>query len=91
MFMESFTREPEHKNRRSICSRVRQDRQRSRRSRLGASQAQYMLNPDGGSPFEQKHYLLVNMAMGGTAGGEPSSTSFPQAYDVDYVRVFQRN
>lgn len=49
-----------------------------------------MLNPDGSSPFRQPHYLLINLAIGGTAGGDPSSTAFPSRYEVDYVRVFQR-
>jgi len=49
-----------------------------------------MLNPDGTSPFRQPHYLLINLAIGGTAGGDPSGTAFPSRYEVDYVRVFQR-
>jgi beta-glucanase (GH16 family) len=48
-----------------------------------------MLNPDGGSPFRQPHYMLINLAIGGTAGGDPSGTEFPARYEVDYVRVFQ--
>jgi hypothetical protein len=49
-----------------------------------------MLNPDGTSPFEQKAYMLVNLALGGMNGGDPSSTAFPQRYEVDYIRVFQK-
>jgi beta-glucanase (GH16 family) len=49
-----------------------------------------MLNADGRSPFEQKAYLLLNLALGGINGGDPSKTPFPQRYEVDYVRVFQR-
>jgi len=48
-----------------------------------------MLNADGQSPFRQEHYLLVNLAIGGMNGGSPDSTSFPERYEVDYVRVFQ--
>jgi beta-glucanase (GH16 family) len=48
-----------------------------------------MLNPDGRSPFRQQHYLLVNLAIGGMNGGDPSPTTFPVRYEVDYVRVFQ--
>ena len=47
-----------------------------------------MLNADGQSPFRQEHYLLVNLAIGGMNGGSPDSTSFPERYEVDYVRVF---
>jgi beta-glucanase (GH16 family) len=49
-----------------------------------------MLNPGGDSPFRQPHYMLINLAIGGSAGGDPSSATFPTHYEVDYVRVFQR-
>ena len=39
-------------------------------------------------PFKQPHYLLLNLAIGGTAGGNPSGTPFPVRYEVDYVRVW---
>ncbi len=48
-----------------------------------------MLNPGGDSPFRQPHYMLLNLAIGGQAGGDPSGTHFPSRYEVDYVRVFQ--
>ena len=49
-----------------------------------------MLNPDGQSPFKQKHYMLVNLAIGGVNGGDPSGTTFPVQYQVDWIRVFQK-
>ena len=49
-----------------------------------------MLNPNGQSPFRQPHYMLVNLAIGGINGGDPSATPFPTRYEIDYVRVFQR-
>ena len=51
------------------------------------------INQDGTgtNPFHQPHYMLVNLAVGGTQGGDPSSTSFPARYEVDYVRVYQRS
>jgi len=49
-----------------------------------------MLNPNGMSPFRQPHYMLVNLAIGGQNGGDPSGTTFPARYEVDYVRVFQK-
>src|SRR5262245_11658240 len=49
-----------------------------------------MLNPNGMSPFRQAHYMLVNLAIGGMNGGDPSGTTFPARYEVDYVRVFQK-
>jgi beta-glucanase (GH16 family) len=49
-----------------------------------------MLNSDGTSPFRQKVYMLVNLAIGGDNGGDPAGTTFPVQYEVDYVRVFQK-
>jgi len=42
------------------------------------------------SPFRQPHYLLINLAIGGTQGGDPSETEFPATFEVDYVRVYKR-
>ena len=43
------------------------------------------------NPFRQPHYLLLNLAIGGQSGGDPSKTKFPSRYEVDYVRVYQRS
>jgi beta-glucanase (GH16 family) len=48
-----------------------------------------ILNPDGFNPFLQPHFLLLNLALGRN-GGDPSKTSFPIKYEVDYVRVYQK-
>ncbi len=42
-------------------------------------------------PFHQPHYMLLNMAVSGMNGGDPSRTAFPARFEIDYVRVFQRN
>ena len=47
------------------------------------------INPDGFNPFQQPHYLLLNLAIGGN-GGDPSFTKFPRKYLVDYVRIYQK-
>jgi beta-glucanase (GH16 family) len=47
-------------------------------------------NPDGRNGFRQPHSILVNLAIGGTAGGDPSGTEFPARLEVDYIRVYQR-
>lgn len=42
------------------------------------------------NPFHQPHSIIINLAIGGTAGGDPSKTTFPTQYEIDYVRVYQR-
>lgn len=41
------------------------------------------------NPFKQPHYVLLNLAIGGRQGGDPSNTQFPSRYLIDYVRVYQ--
>jgi beta-glucanase (GH16 family) len=41
------------------------------------------------NPFREPHYILLNLAVGGTRGGDPSATQFPARFEVDYVRVYQ--
>ena len=48
------------------------------------------VNPDGTSPFKKNQYIIVNLAIGGQNGGDPSATTFPARYEIDYVRVFQK-
>jgi beta-glucanase (GH16 family) len=48
------------------------------------------INPDGFNPFNQPQYILLNLAIGGDHGGDPSQTVFPIAYEVDYVRIYQK-
>lgn len=45
---------------------------------------------DKRNPFRQPHYILLNLAIGGTNGGDPSGTQFPARLEVDYVRVYQK-
>ena len=40
-------------------------------------------------PFKQKHYILLNLAIGAN-GGTPDDSVFPLKYEVDYVRVYQK-
>jgi len=47
-------------------------------------------NPDGQSPFDDPAYMLLNLAIGGQAAGDPSGVPFPVRYEVDYVRVYER-
>ncbi len=41
------------------------------------------------NPFRQPHYILVNLALGAT-GGSLENLSFPQRYEVDYIRVYRK-
>lgn len=47
------------------------------------------INPDGSNPFQQEHYLLLNLAIGEN-GGTPNFSKFPIIYQIDYVRVYQK-
>lgn len=50
------------------------------------------INGDGSgiNPFHQPHYVLLNLAVGGDNGGDPTKTPFPAKYEVDYVRIYQK-
>lgn len=39
--------------------------------------------------FQQPHYIILNQAIGGTAGGNASGVVYPTNYEVDYVRWYQ--
>jgi beta-glucanase (GH16 family) len=43
--------------------------------------------PGGANPFRSPGYMLVNQAIGGINGGDPSSTTFPINYRIDWIRV----
>ena len=45
---------------------------------------------EGKNPLRQPHYIILNLAIGGTSGGDPSKTEFPARYEVDYVRIYQK-
>ncbi|MDL2255988.1 glycoside hydrolase family 16 protein [Parabacteroides sp. OttesenSCG-928-K15] len=47
------------------------------------------INRDGTNPFHHPQHLLLNLAIGAT-GGDPSQTTFPLFYEIDYVRVYQK-
>lgn len=51
-----------------------------------------LVNKDGSgiNPFNQPHYMLLNLAMGGMNGGDLGDTKFPNRFEVDYVRVYQK-
>ena len=49
----------------------------------------YTLNNNSNVPFDNPHFLLLNIAVGGTLGGQ-IPTNFPdQTMEIDYVRIYQ--
>ncbi|NDA26213.1 MAG: glycosyl hydrolase family protein, partial [Verrucomicrobia bacterium] len=40
-------------------------------------------------PFNQPFWLKLNLAVGGSYGGDPTSGTFPKTMEVDWVRVYQ--
>jgi beta-glucanase (GH16 family) len=41
------------------------------------------------NPFRKPHYLLINLALGGSWGGPMDDAVLPQQYRIDYVRVYE--
>jgi len=53
---------------------------------LTEPQSRRIAHPD----FLHGELILLNLAIGGTAGGDPSATEFPSRVEVDYVRIYQK-
>src|SRR5260370_26158915 len=47
-------------------------------------------NLEAKNPFRQPHFVILNLAIGGKSSGDPSKTEFPARFEVDYVRVYQK-
>jgi beta-glucanase (GH16 family) len=48
------------------------------------------VNKDGTCPFKRPHYIILNLAIGGQNGGDPSQSMFPSRFEIDWVRVYQK-
>ena len=57
---------------------------------LNESDLNQATNPDGKNGFRQAHSIILNLEIGGTVGGDPSATELPARFEVDYVRIYQR-
>lgn len=44
----------------------------------------------GTNPFHKPQYILLNLALGGANGGEIDDKAIPMRYEIDYVRVYQK-
>jgi beta-glucanase (GH16 family) len=49
-----------------------------------------MNQADEGNPFHRPVYFILNQAIGGDCGGDPTQTTFPIRYEIDWVRVYQK-
>ncbi|QBA64960.1 glycoside hydrolase family 16 protein [Muriicola soli] len=49
----------------------------------------YELSNTQDKPYDNPHYLLLNIAMGGNLGGEISTDFTDATLEIDYVRVYQ--
>jgi len=45
--------------------------------------------PGKDNAFRRPHYILINQAIGGSSGGDPSKLKYPVRLEVDWVRVYQ--
>ena len=45
---------------------------------------------DHGNPFHRPEYIILNQAVGGDSGGDTAQTQFPIRFEIDWVRVYQR-
>jgi len=57
---------------------------------LNALELSTLRNPDGQSPFVNPTCTLLNLAIGGQAGGDPAAAPFPVHYEVDGVPLYSR-
>lgn len=59
---------------------------------LNTIEIEQSIDPQTGiTPLREPHYILLNLAIGGNYGGDPSHTKFPTRYEIDYVRVYQKH
>jgi beta-glucanase (GH16 family) len=56
---------------------------------LNDSDLNQAANPDGTNGFRRAHSIILNLAIGAN-GGDPAATAFPARFEVDYVRVYQK-
>ncbi len=49
----------------------------------------YELSNTQDKPFDNPHYLLLNIAMGGNLGGEIPANFTEDVMEIDYVRIYQ--
>ena len=50
---------------------------------------QLVYNFNASISFDQKFYLKLNLAVGGSWGGTPAADFTEDTYEIDWVRVYQ--
>jgi beta-glucanase (GH16 family) len=53
--------------------------------------ATHQADNDSQNPFQKPHYLILNLALGGSWSGPIDDSIFPQRMTVDYVRIYQKS
>lgn len=43
------------------------------------------------NPFRKPQYLLLNLAIGGTWGKDPDPKAYPQRFEIDWVRAYEKS
>ena len=68
---------------------MRVDRQEVMRLELSVANPERTTWPN---PFtnDKKFFLILNLAVGGSSGGDPSVSDFPVKFEVDYIKYFQK-
>jgi beta-glucanase (GH16 family) len=51
---------------------------------------EHRLTDEGGWPFHQPFYLILNLALGGWWGGKIDDSIFPVTMQFKYVKVYER-
>ena len=46
---------------------------------------------EGENPYRKPQYLIMNLALGGKAGGKIDDSIFPRQFIIDYVRIYRLN
>ena len=74
-----------------LCRRMDSRPHRPLRRRQKVYQLRHKKRADNGqNPFRKPHYLILNLALGGSWGGPIDDSIFPQRMTIAYVRVYQK-
>ena len=49
----------------------------------------FELSNDSKNPFDNEHYILFNIALGGNLGGNIPSNFVKEVMEIDYIRIYQ--